>query len=256
MDNSLEYAKMIEVPVNTCEYTYKRKRPFFKKKKVVKAVNERLKNESEKDLYNDNQDFVEEQNDNQNLNASSQKENLPTVYDEKVAKKERFKSNVITAQVVAVFALVCAIILTNVFWENSGMNTLFKSVFYGEQVEENDLSYDEFSLTLPINGINDVEVIDGAILVSGEYSLYPVCNGTVSNIEKASDGTYTVTVKHSESFSSVTEGLDLVYFANGEEVNRYMPIGYVNKSAKVYLYNGESLITDYATVENSIVFNK
>ena len=112
------------------------------------------------------------------------------------------------------------------------------------------------SLTLPIADVSGVTLENGAIAINGEYSLYPVCDGKVSSVERAENGTYTLTVEHSNSFSSVIEGLDMVYFSLGEEVSRHMPIGYVKNSAKVFLYNGASLLTDYATVENSIVFNK
>ncbi len=275
MDNSIEYAKMIEVPISTCEYSFKRKRPFLKKKKVVKAVNLSLAGDlaasaliQTKNQSSPLNDDSQVQCDTFNGSASYDFENtilseesngantLPAIYDEEVSKKERRFKAVISAQVVAIFALVSAIILTNLFWENSGMNTLFKSVFQSEDITVNELEYDDFSLTLPIADVSGVALEDGAIAINGEYSLYPVCDGKISSVERAENGTYTLTVEHSNSFSSVIEGLDMVYFSLGEEVSRHMPIGYVKNSAKVFLYNGASLLTDYATVENSIVFNK
>ena len=136
------------------------------------------------------------------------------------------------------------------------MNTLFKSVFSAESNIVDERDHNDFTLTLPINSESGVTVAEGAISIAGSYSLYPVCEGVVSKVEQAEDGSFTITVKHSESFVSVSEGLDLVYFTQGEAVNRNMPVGYVKNNAKVYLYNDGSLITDYATVENSIVFNK
>ena len=120
----------------------------------------------------------------------------------------------------------------------------------------NELEYDDFTLTLPIADVSGVALENGVITISGEYSLYPVCDGKVASVDRAENGTFTVTLEHSESFSSVIEGLDMVYFAAGEEISRHMPVGYVKNSARVYLYNGASLLTDYATVENSIIFNK
>ena len=262
MDNSLEYAKMIEVPVKTCEYSFKKKPFFFRKKKVIKEVNRQI--DEENNLLQSEFDGSEsEKNIKENdFNAVNESEiasgnNLPTIYDEKQARREKRKSAFISAQVVAVFALISAIILTNVFWENSGMNTLFKSVFSSNTQNTTDTrNYSDFTLNIPVGDASGVEIINGAIGIEGEYSLYPVCEGTVSKVEQASDGTFTVTVKHSDNFLSVTEGLDLVYFTEGEEVFAHMPVGYVKKSAKVYLYNGESMLTDFATVENSIVFNK
>ena len=267
MDNSIEYAKMIEVPVCTCEYSFKRKKPFFKKK-LLKAVNARLakKNENsgeEKNAFNASEDdFLTLNNLDENKNQAQEQisydeeSTLPVVYDKVKAKREKRFNAVISAQVVAVFALVSAIILTNLFWENSAMNTLFKSVFQSEHGATTELEYDDFTLTLPIADVSGVALENGVITISGEYSLYPVCDGKVAKVDRAENGTYTITVTHSESFSSVIEGLDMVYFAEGEEISRHMPVGYVKNSARVYLYNGASLLTDYATVENSIIFNK
>jgi hypothetical protein len=265
LDNSIEYAKMIEVPVCTCEYSFKRKKPFFKKK-LLKAVNARLA-KKEVDTIEEQTENNEHQNATADLNYTAEQEGLqeaknseestlPVIYDKVKAKREKRFNAVISAQVVAVFALISAIILTNLFWENSAMNTLFKSVFQSEHGATTELEYDDFTLTLPIADVSGISIEAGAIAISGEYSLYPVCDGKVSKVDRAENGTFTVTLEHSESFSSVIEGLDMVYFAAGEEVTRHMPVGYVKNNAKVYLYNGESLLTDYATVENSIIFNK
>ncbi|MBQ3572213.1 MAG: hypothetical protein IJA15_05255 [Clostridia bacterium] len=259
MDNSIEYAKMIEVPVSTCEYINKRKPFFFKKKKVIKSVNKLIEKQGENKCENCGACPTLEENFAKNECESADNkhiEALPAVYDEKVAKREKRKSAIISVQVAVIFALISAIILTNVFWENSGMNTLFKSVFSAESNIVDERDHNDFTLTLPINSESGVTVAEGAISIAGSYSLYPVCEGVVSKVEQAEDGSFTITVKHSESFVSVSEGLDLVYFTQGEEVNRNMPVGYVKNNAKVYLYNDGSLITDYATVENSIVFNK
>ena len=264
LDNSIEYAKMIEVPACTCEYSFKRKKPFFKKK-LLRAVNAQLAKNKTADGEEQNEN-AEYQNATADLNYAEQEDfqetknseesTLPVVYDKVKAKRERRFNAVISAQVVAVFALISAIILTNLFWENSAMNTLFKSVFQSEHGAVTELEYDDFTLTLPIADVSGLSIEAGAIAISGEYSLYPVCDGKVSRVDRAENGTFTVTLEHSESFSSVIEGLDMVYFAAGEEVTRHMPVGYVKNNAKVYLYNGESLLTDYATVENSIIFNK
>ncbi len=257
MNDSIEYAKMIEIPTSSCEYTFKRKRRFFKKKKILKSINEELKRDGESLSSNE---FFNGKTDGENVdndaNATLSNNNLPALYDEKQSKKDRKLSAVISAQVALLFALVSAIILTNVFWENSGMNTLFKSVFGSEKYLVDERAYDDFSLNLPISSPNGVNIIDGAIIIEGEYSLYPVCDGKISKVERAADGTFTVTVKHSESFSSISEGLEMVYFSSGEEISQNFPLGYVKKNAKVQLYNGDSLLTDYASKENSIVFNQ
>ena len=273
MASDLDYAKMIEIPLNTCEYQTKKRKTLFKKKKFISLINKKLSANNAQALNNNELDATfanataneqtkpEKERDspskseNKTLTTKSepaQTKNLPALY---VSKKEKIKNAIISAQVVAVFALVSAIILTNVFWENSGMNTLFKSVFNSQQIATDNRAPTDFSLYLPIKG-DGVTLNNGVIETNGEYSLYPVCDGTVSKVQKNLNGSYTVTISHSDSFFSVIEGVDLVYFSVGEEVSKDLPIGYTNNSAKVYLYHQDKLLTDYATVENSIVFNK
>ncbi len=273
MASDLDYAKMIEIPLNTCEYQTKKRKTLFKKKKFISLINKKLsankvedlkqtdfkevnlKAQSEEQLKSKKDNSCPADCEDKNAGVKSvteQSKNLPAIY---VSKKEKFKNAIISAQVVAVFALVSAIILTNVFWENSGMNTLFKSVFNSEKIITDDRAPTDFSLYLPVKS-EGVTLNNGVIEIEGEYSLYPVCDGKISKVLKEANGCYTVTISHSDNFFSVIEGVDLVYFSVGEEVSRNLPVGYTNKSAKVYLYEEDTLLTDYATVENSIVFNK
>ena len=135
------------------------------------------------------------------------------------------------------------------------MNLLFKSVFGGEKSVTDNRFAKDFTLELPANS-EGVSLNDGVLTVNGEYSLYPVCEGTISKVEQNADGLYTLTIFHSENFSSIIEGADHVYFKEGEKVNKNVPVCHTSDTAKVYLYQNGSLLTDYATVENSIVFNK
>ncbi|MBR3864566.1 MAG: hypothetical protein IKJ19_05615 [Clostridia bacterium] len=274
MASDLDYAKMIEIPLNTCEYQTKKRKTLFKKKKFISLINKKLSLNKTKNLKEEEASNNLSQTATDNAQTNNQKENcslttsedkklatkkapeqtpnLPAIY---VSKKEKIKNAIISAQVIAVFALVSAIILTNVFWENSGMNTLFKSVFSSQKVISDNRAPTDFSLYLPVKS-EGVTLNNGVIEIEGEYSLYPVCDGKVSKVQKETNGSYTVTISHSDNFFSVIEGVDLVYFSVGEEVSRNLPMGYANKSAKVYLYEQDKLLTDYATVENSIVFNK
>lgn len=168
---------------------------------------------------------------------------------------EKRGDRIITAQIAAVFLLVIAIILTNVFWENSGMNTLFKSVFGVTQKQTDNRVYSDFSLNLPVKG-EGLTYTEGVINVTGETFIYPVCEGKISKIEKSADGKYTVTVSHSDTFKSVIEGADFVCFEVGEKVNSRVPLCHTQKGASIYLYDGSSLLTEYAAKEDSIVWNK
>lgn len=258
MNDGTEYARLIGIPSPSCEYVTKKKKPsFFRKKSLIKKVNDELDetktSESESSRLAVCEGDCEKCLDHGECACKTDCDGENTHAD----KHERRLSGIITAQVVAALMLVAAIIVTNVFWENSGMNSLIRSVFGQETTDEiaDERVYSDFSLNLPVKS-EGVTLVKGVISVVGEYSLYPVCEGTVDNIVKNENGTYTVTVKHSESFSSVIEGADLVYFSEGDKVNKNVPVCHTSEKASVYLYDGESLLTDFAATENSIVFNK
>lgn len=249
-DSSLEYAKMIEIPTSSCEYAFKRKKKFFNKKSIIKKINSDI---DLNDAENCNEFCTNDCSANCK-NDCTDNDSLVLKRTKKSEKDEKFKSRIITAQVVAIATLCFAIILTNVFWENSGINQLFKSVFYSENSQD-ARSYDDFTLTLPVKS-EGVTLLDGVLYIEGEYSVYPICEGSIKNVERASDGSFTVTVYHSDSFSSVIEGADYVYFSEGDKVNANVPVCHTSKSAKIYLYDNGDLLTDFSAIENSIVFNK
>jgi len=259
MNDGIEYARLIGAPASSCEYVNKKKRSgLFRKRTIIKKVNDELAapasghetaecSPTSKICESCPSDVCSDEPKKEKLSGA-----------DAGSKKERRLNAVITAQVVAAFALVAAILLTNIFWADSGMNTLIRTVFSGESVNEkiaDERVFSDFSLNLPVKS-EGVTLVEGVITVNGEYSVYPVCEGTVEKVEKAQDGTYSVTVRHSDNFSSVIEGADLVYFSAGDAVNRSVPVCHTKKEARVYLYEKGTLLTDYVTVEDSIVFNK
>ena len=139
--SDMEYLKMLEVPVNSCDVYIK---PSKKKKKNV----------------------VEEIIDKVNSGEETQKtkKQTPKLYRNNIKKKKKpspilsnesetvsvksSKFDIISVQVVAVFTLIVGIILTNIFWENSGMNNLMRQVF-GSSTEKNTATYSSFSTLSP-----------------------------------------------------------------------------------------------------------
>lgn len=267
MNDGIEYAKLIGVPSYSCEYVRRKKKPaIFKKKTLIKKVNDELEAKTtecaggceectgECPTAKDNEYAAAEFENNKKIDFEIENNDAKG----KENKKDRRMNLIITAQVVAAFVLVAAIMVTNIFWERSGINTLIKSVFgdgsISEKIEDERV-YSDFSLNLPVKS-EGVTLVKGVISVDGEYSVYPVCEGKIDKVEKAENGTYSVTVRHSNSFSSVIEGADMVYFSAGDAVNRNVPVCHTSGKANIYLYDGDNLLTDYAAVENSIVFNK
>lgn len=266
MNDGIEYARLIGVPSSSCEYVRRKKKPLlFKKKNIIKKVNDELSSTATSETPESIEacaaacptECCGGCDDCAPRTDAAFDAKSATIDDKKASKREKRFGAIITAQIVAVFLLVAAIMLTNIFWENSGMNTLLKTVF-GTGVTEkiaDERVYSDFSLNLPVKS-EGVTLVKGVISVDGEYALYPVCEGKIEKIEKSEDGKYSVTIRHSDNFSSVISGADLVYFTEGASVNRNVPVCHTNGKASVCLYDNGTLLTDYAAVENSIVFNK
>lgn len=269
MNDGIEYAKLIGVPSCSCEYVRRKKKPgLFKKKTLIKKVNDELDARAHAAETTEPAACSEcgGECSGECTGDCLEKKESKAVYSTDLAeekdcraeKREKRLGMIVTAQIVTAFVLVAAILLTNIIWENSGMNLLLKSVFGDGSVTEkiqDERVYSDFSLNLPVKS-EGVTLVKGVISVDGEYSIYPVCEGKIDKVEKAENGTYSITVKHSDSFSSVIEGADMVYFAAGDVVNKNVPVCHTSGKANVYLYDNGTLLTDYAAVENSIVFNK
>ncbi|MBR2385297.1 MAG: hypothetical protein IKA99_06810, partial [Clostridia bacterium] len=170
---------------------------------------------------------------------------------QQVRKKRGF--DLVKMQGIAIFALIVTILLTNIFWENSGINTLMRRVFKTDAEAVDARTYLSFSAKSPSNDLS-VEVENGVMTFSGKGALYPVCDGTVSSIVEE-DGKYTITINHSDSFKTVISDVDFVYTSNGEQVFAYIPVCYVaGDSAKVYMYDGENLLTNYIVEDGVIIW--
>lgn len=288
MDESLEYEKMIEIPLASCEYVHKRKHRLLKKRKLIKQINQKIATPYASDYsacadcadcaersdcarFADNgnafydtqaqrgasfegEDYSKK-GDEQFFNAESESKKGVLGFFKGLKKQKNGQDRVIAVQIAAAFLLVAAIILTNVFWENSGMNVLFKRVFGVSQKQTDNRVYSDFSLNLPVRG-EGLTYTEGVINVNGESFIYPVCDGTISQIQKGENGKYTITVTHSDSFKSVIEGADFVCFNAGETVNAKIPLCHTEGGASIYLYDNDSLLTQYAAKENSIVWTK
>ena len=234
MKDGMEYAEMLGMEVSSCDVYVKPKKTRKKrelKDDVIKKVNE---------PEVANAEFGEFETD---IPVRSNGE-----------KKKKFRFDVVYAEGVAVFLLAVTILLTNIFWENSGMNRLFKSAFGdGQTVQTDTRTNVNFNAQSP-SGEMEVTLDKGVMVFSGKGSLYPVCDGKVASVVEE-DGKYTITLKHSDVFKTVISGVDFVYADQGDEVFKYVPVCYVNGGdAKVSMYNKDVLVTNYAVEGGSIVW--
>lgn len=172
-----------------------------------------------------------------------------------VGEKSKSGFDIVYAEGIAAFALVVAILLTNIFWENSGMNTFFRKAFSPAQVTTDVRSYNSFNAQSPSSSL-DGKVEDGVMTFSGKGALYPVCDGKVVSVKQSDDGKYEITIAHSGSFKTVISGADYSYCDENEEVFKYIPVCYLNGGeAKVYMYDDDALVTNYVLENGSIIWS-
>ena len=234
MKDGMEYAEMLGMEVSSCDVYVKPKKT--RKKKELKD------------------DVIKKVNEPEVANAEFGEFGTEIPVRSNGEKKKKFRFDVVYAEGVAVFLLAVTILLTNIFWENSGMNRLFKSAFGdGQTVQADTRTNVNFNAQAP-SGEMEVTLDKGVMVFSGKGSLYPVCDGKVASVVEE-DGKYTITLKHSDVFKTVISGVDFVYADQGDDVFKYVPVCYVNGGdAKVSMYNKDVLVTNYAVEGGSIVW--
>ncbi len=164
---------------------------------------------------------------------------------------------VLAAEFAAACALCGAIFLTNVFMPGSAINTFFRSLGGEEKAAATDVrSYEDFTLSSVVSSLSDTELTldeTGVLTFQDECCVYPAADGTVSAVEKAEDGTYTVRIAHSDSFSGVIGGLDVVYYAVGDEVKANVPVGFTGGETQVQvtMYSGGELLNCFRLTEEN-----
>ena len=232
MNEQLDYAEMLEIPVNTVTVT--KKKGIFKRKQkaqpqddlkdlVVESVNERM------GAYVVSED----------VSDPPKPEKLKTV-----AGKSDRKSVILWTEAVLVGVIAIAIFVTNLLIPSTVINTFLES-FSKTTVEEP--VYSEMTLSSIVSDFSDAEVTlnaNGVLCVLTEGGVYPVCEGTVSSVT-SNHGTYTVEIAHTSTFTSVITGLTDVYSAVGTKVAGNIPVGYSNGEAevRVTLYDNGTALT-------------
>ncbi len=237
MNEGLEYAQMLEIPVSTVNVV-KKKSLFARKAKpaddlkdmVVDSVNERVGDATA--IYpQENIGYV-------------QTEDLTAPVKEK--KKMGTAGKIIMAEAAAACLIAAGIFLTNVFVPNTAINTFMGSL---TAVKQKEADYKDFTLTSVISDLSEAEIAvtdDGVIHFTQKATVYPVCDGEISSVTEQ-DGLYTVKIAHTSQFCSVITGLDTVYASVGEEVKANLPFAYSKgeNEVRVSMYDGETLLNCY-----------
>ena len=280
MNEKLQYATMLEMPVNTCNVTKvskKRKRVAKIKKPNEEQVKNQLldmvNNQKEQSFSevetNDFQDYqignglLQEYDTEQAILTDEQNNNYletPTAsvnnYSEnKESNKKPFKMTIIGVQLVVIGLLVATILLTNALFMDSGINVFLRSVFSSEQqVQTDSRVYSQFAPVISMGNNQDLGLSEGVITVSGEGSVYAPCDGKVLSIAKAEDGTFNIEIMHSDNFKSIISGIEHVFVEQGQTVYKTIPVGHLeaNGASMCFADSEGSIITDYQ-IENGVV---
>ena len=265
MNESIDYAEMLEIPVSTVNVVRKKSRkkriePEDIKEEVLKTVNERVEETTQEPVS-------PEQSERQNVldGRIATSEDLTEDYDYTEQpyvkpKSKFFDGKIITAQFIAVLVLAATIFLTNIFWKDSAINTFFNNLLNPvESVVEDDRIYSQLTMGSIVNddSISITVAENGVLSFTGECSVYSACDGKILSVEEK-DGLYTIVVEHTSSFTTQFSNLSNVYFSEGDTVYSTIPVGYSNgqNTVSVSMFDSGNMINAYTVNEdNGIVWN-
>lgn len=270
MNEEIEYAEMLEIPVSTVNVVRKKRRKKHTndtqppqtmplKDSVIATVNDRMSDIApDTQPPTDTQLFQEALQSEGNLDFDPVPERIDTVrlystegddptlrpYDyslneggmvETKDKKHKISRIALGVEFGLACALCGAIFLTNVFMPGSAINTFFRAI-HTPANEANAKPYSEFTLTPVVSDLSDAKLNlspTGVLSFTDECCVYPAADGTVSEITQGEDGLYTLKISHSDSFTGVINGLDTVYYAVGDSVKANVPVGFTDGEAEV-----------------------
>ena len=251
MNEEIEYAEMLEIPVSTVNVIRKSK---ARAESQETDFQEQLK--SPYAVYSSK--FFKEESVEENENDDSRyegNENYTLEPYERADKKNALIQRILKAEFAVSCALCLGIFLTNVWVKDSAINTFFRSLVPQSQTTDSR-KYTDFRLSSILSEGSDAEMTlspTGILTFVDEGCVYPTTDGTVSSVVKGEDGKYTVQIAHTDSFSGVIAGLDYVYYEVGQTVKHNVPIGYSKGESEVQvtMYADGNLLNCFAVSEDN-----
>lgn len=240
MEQELDYAEMLEIPVNTVNVVKKKSLNLFKRK----PAEEQPRQEELKEMV------VENVNERMGAYVYAEDVSDPPKEENKKfaawAKKDK-STVVLITELAAACVIAVAIFLTNMFMPSSLINTFVGAL--GEDAATTEPAYTEFELSSVVSDFSEADVTvseNGVLSFTAEGAVYPICKGTVNSITQT-DGGYTVQIAHTSTFSSVITGLTNVYSEKGATVAANLPFAYSDgkSEVRVSMYDGETLLNCY-----------
>ena len=291
MNEEIEYAEMLEIPISTVNIVRKPRKHKKGERTLLSAsqheetdvlqntvianVNEKVSNLTE-EASNENTAPVEEDGEDGSIDFDSIPERIDTVrlYSDngkndglyptdytlndrgRYGLKEQPKAIRIALGVE--FGLACAlcgaIFLTNVFVPGSAINTFFRAL--NTPTENTAKPYTDFTLSAVVSEFSDAELNlspTGVLSFVDDCHIYPVADGKIGEIAKGEDDLYTVKVFYSDSFTGVFSGLNNVYYSEGDTVKTNVPIGYTTgeEEVQVTMYSNGILLNCFEVTEEN-----
>jgi len=253
MNQEVDYAEMLEIPVSTVNVVKRGKKRGGKdlREKIIKRVNSDIDKEERGEALKENAEGGE----NPARSAES------AVIEGRPPEDKRY-SKILAAEFVCAGLLCATIFLTNIFMADSAINKFMAGAVSGGSASSSESDtrvYSDFSLSPVVSSLADVEQeisTSGVLSFTGECHVYPACDGKVLSITEA-DGLYALSISHSDSFESVISGLTNVYYAEGDSVKSNVPIGYTDgkTAVSVMFYSDDALLNCYTVNdENCLVW--
>lgn len=258
MNEEIEYAEMLEIPVSTVNVIRKNKKGKRAetndslKEKTISLVNESasFNAETEQTEY---PNLFSENMDDANGYSSNFDDSVPFIPVS--SKKDKIQSIILKAEFGVACALCMGIFLTNVWMPKSAINTFFRSLVpEKETVDERD--YTDFTLSSVLGASSEAQMTlspTGILTFTQEGCVYPTADGTVSEVTQDENGKFIVKIAHTDSFSGIIDGLDYVYYAVGQTVKHNVPVGYSNgeNEVQVTMYSDGNLLNCFAVTEDN-----
>ena len=254
MNDEIDYAEMLEIPVETVT--------------VRRRENKKLRHQAEGDLSEQLVAEVNERMEGAPEEAASEEPAPDPNFAEskqiersKKPKKEKkpWAKKLLITELAAVVGLCAVIFFTNIFMTNSAINTFVRGLFQGEATATDTRDYSDFKLTPVVNDSVDAALTvseTGVLSFTATCSVYAPASGTISKVNGSKETGYTVEVKHSEKFSTIISGLDSVYLSEGDKVMNTLPVGYTDGdgAVNVMMYSGDKLLNCYSAENNKLAW--
>ncbi len=275
MNEEIEYAEMLEIPVSTVNVVRKKRRKRREeeeeksgalKESVIATVNERVEDTAPIEGVETEEgslrfDPLPERIDTVRLYDNQGEGTALYPHDYPLNEGGRYKTNKKISLALGIeFGVACAlcagIFLTNVFMPNSAINTFFRAMATPAESTASVKPYTEVALNPVVNEWSEAKIElspTGVLSVTGDCCVYPAADGKVSEVVKGEDGSYTLKINHDDSFTGVFTGLQAVYYAVGDSVKTNVPVGYTNGEAgvQVTMYADGQLLNCFELTEEN-----